>query len=172
MAVRRVKNNEKFHSGVFLPDHLDELESLARMGVSDKEMAKLCGLKEKTIEKWRNLYPQFNCTLERGRAQMDAEVVQALFELATGYNHPETKVHFDKDGNASSFEVTKHYVPDLDSIKLWLNNRQKTDWQDAKHIQLTGKKDEPDLMGIRDETKQELMSSILSLIPSKPDPVD
>ena len=73
------------------------------------------------------------------------------------------------DGEILTEEVEKHYKPDVQAIKLWLTNRQRKNWSDRKETTHSGDPDAP--IGLRDETKREVMSSILALIQPKPDNV-
>jgi len=55
----------------------------------------------------------------------------------------------------------------VQAIKLWLTNRQRQNWSDRRETEISGRADAP--IGLRDETKIEVMSSILALIQPKPD---
>ena len=164
------KRKQIFAPVVFLPDYPEQVKAIAMRGLSDSEMAAVFGIKPAQLKKWKKFYPSFAEAIEEGRTLADAKVVKALFEKATGYAHPETKVHFDKFGDVHTFNVTKHYAPDTRAAEFWLTNRQKQNWKTHQHIAVTGKKGEPPVNpGIRQETKEEVMSSILSLIKPKPD---
>jgi hypothetical protein len=140
-------------------------------GLSDDEMASLFGIKPELMQKWKSFYPSFKQAIEEGRTQADAAVVVALFKRATGYSHPEEK-QFVIEGDLVTHDTIKHYPPDYSSIKLWLTNRKREHWKDRVEHRVggssgSGNDDAP--IGVRDETKLELMSSILSLIRAKPD---
>jgi hypothetical protein len=136
-------------------------------GLSDDEMADIFGLSPKLLKNWKRQYPDFKKAIEHGRTLADARVVRALFEKAIGYSHPNEHVHFDAEGVVSTYENIKHYPPDTGAIKMWLTNRQKEHWADRSE-QRHGLADNA-LPGIRDESKKELMASILALVSAKPD---
>jgi uncharacterized SAM-dependent methyltransferase len=110
--------------------------------------------------------------LREGRTWADARVLQSLFEVATGYSHPETKVHFDKYGDVHTFDMVKHYKPDVEAIKMWMTNRQKDTWRTRQDVGVHGGAGDKSPVGVavKNETKEQLVSSILSLIQPKPIP--
>lgn len=168
MAKRKVKVKER-QSTTFLPHCLDQVKAIAMRGLTDSEMAAVFGIKPELIQRWKEFYPDFEKAIEEGRTHADAKVVEALYLKATGYYHPDTKVHWDKHGDAQTLEVMKHYPPSDKAIEMWLTNRQKEHWKNQQHHSVGGSKDQPLDIGVRDETKKELMSSILSLITPKSD---
>ncbi len=156
---------------MFLPDHLSQVKAIAMRGLTDQEMAEVFGIKKGLIEKWKEFYPSFNKAIEEGRTEADIKVVQALFEKATGYSHNEEKIHFDKGGKVHTYDTIKQYPPDMAAIKMWMTNRQKEHWTDSTEHRMGGTKDgEP--IGVRDETKSEIVNSILGLIKPKSDDPD
>lgn len=173
MVGRRKKRkwqmeDEERETTVFLPGCLEQVRAIAMRGASDTEIARTFGISKDLIEAWKEFYPDFAKTIEEGRTEADQKVVKKLFELTQGYSHVETKVHFDSEGNVTEHDIIRHHKPEMRAIEYWLNNRQKEHWNSATHMQVTGKKDEP-AIGVRNESKEELMSSILSLIKPKED---
>lgn len=154
---------------LFLPDHLDQVRAIAMQGVSEKEMCEIFDIHPRMITMWKKQYPLFQAALADGYTDADAAVLSALYQTAVGYTHDEEKI-FQWDGDIIRADTVKHYKPDINAIKLWLTNRQKDNWKDRHHSNVAGKNDESPL-GIRDETKMEVMSSILALIKPKPDNV-
>lgn len=167
---------KRTHSPVFLPEVPDFVKLIAVQGFTDDEIAGMFGFDPKIIAAWRKMYPSFDKALEEGRTLADLQVVQALHKKATGIQVTRdvpVKVRRSKGKGQYVEEVEVHTIteehpPETNAIKFWLSNRQKDLWSDRSHHQHTGKKDEP-AIGVRDETKRELMSSILSLIQPKPD---
>lgn len=101
----------------------------------------------------------------------DLEVLQALHKKAVGYEYEKDVVVKTKDG-AYIETINQIVEPDTQSIKFWLSNRDPKRWSERRHMQMTGKDDEPPVLhGVKNESKVELMSSILSLIQPKPDGV-
>ncbi len=152
---------------LFLPDHLEQVRAIAMRGIGEDKISELFDISREQIGVWKKQYPLFKEALQDGYTDADAEVLSALFQRATGYTHPEEKI-FQWDGEVIRADTTKHYPPDLPSIKLWMTNRQREHWKDRQHTAVSGDGDGGPI-GLRDETKQEVMASILSLIQPKDD---
>lgn len=167
--ARRKKKVEEKHSEVFLPGEREAVLGIAMRGASDDEMAAAFGINPDLIQRWKEFYPSFAQTIEKGRSMADVNVVKALYEKAIGYSHPETKIKWDDEGPPRTFDVVKRHPPSDRAIEIWLGNRQKEYWKFQQQHKISGDKEAPLDIGVRDETKQELMSSILSLIKPKPD---
>ena len=167
---KRKKAQRPGASTVFLPDYPEQVKAIAMRGLSDDEMAEVFGISPSLMKAWKQFYPSFAVAIDKGRTGADARVVQALFDKAIGYDHPEEKIHFDSDGDVHTYDTTKRYPPDTAAIKLWLTNRQKEHFTERTE-QRHGIADNA-VPGVRDETKREVMASILSLIMPKGDPKD
>ena len=137
-------------------------------GVTEEQMSEIFDISRRQMGIWKAQYPLFKEALEAGYTDADAAVLGALYQSAIGYTHDEEKI-FQWDGEIIRAETVKHYKPDVAAIKLWLTNRQKDNWSDRKQMEHGGKADAP--IGLRDETKIEVMKSILALIQPKPDNV-
>jgi len=152
---------------LFLPDHLDQVRAIAMRGIKEEQMSEIFDISRKQMGLWKAQYPLFKDALEAGYTDADAAVLGALYQSAVGYMHDEEKI-FQWDGEIIRADTIKHYKPDTAAIKLWITNRQKEHWKDRHHTNVSGKDDNAPI-GIRDETKMEVMASILSLIKPKPD---
>jgi hypothetical protein len=115
--------------------HTKWAESLAKRGVIDKEMAKDFGISEQTLNTWKKKHPEFFESLKKGKKIPDDEVERSLFERATGYSCPDTKVFYDsKRGEVITQPITKHYAPDPTSMIFWLKNRRPDKWRDKQEV--------------------------------------
>jgi len=165
--------------GTFLPMVPDVVKAIAMQGTTDDEMALMFGLSPKTVEAWRKYYPSFDKALEEGRTVADLKVIQALHQTAVGsIRKKDVLVKIRTGHGAGEFSedveihtITEEIPPETNAIKMWLQNRDPKRWnRAARHVQLTGKENEPGI-DVKNESKAELMSSILSLIQPKPDGV-
>lgn len=86
------------------PDGLLLLESWARDGLTDEQIAHNMGISESTLYNWKNKYVEILESLKRGKDVVDVEVENALLELA-------------KQGN-------------ITAIIFWLKNRRPDKWKD------------------------------------------
>ena len=153
---------------LFLPDHLNQVRAIAMRGIGEEQMSELFDIKRSQINKWKKQYPLFKEALENGYTDADAAVLSAVYQSAIGYTHDEERLFF-WDGDVTRADTVKHYKPDMVAAKLWLTNRQREHWKDRQHTAISGGDGDSSPLGLRDETKLEVMSSILALIQPKPD---
>lgn len=59
----------------------------------------------------------------------DALEVEALYQKATGYQHPEDDIRII-NGEVVKTQTVRHYPPDTAACIFWLKNRQPEKWQD------------------------------------------
>ena len=103
---------------------------LALLGFGQSRIAKVLCVPESHVEHWKKNIENFRAAVASGSEIADAKVAMALYHRAIGYTHTETKVHFNKLGEASSVDVEKHYPPDTGAAQYWLRLRQKELWKD------------------------------------------
>ncbi len=137
-------------------------------GLSDKDMAEVFGITPSQMRRWVAFYPMLKDAIEAGRTEADVVVLQSVYKSAIGYSHPEEKL-FMWDGEVIRADTVKHYKPDMTAAKLWLTNRDREHWKDRQQLAVSGGPGDNAPIGLRDETKMEVMSSILALIQPKPD---
>lgn len=130
MAVKKktANRNTGGRPSSFKDEYAERAFHYCLLGATDVEMAKFFGVTEKTLNNWKLKQPKFLQALKDGKGEADASVAHALFHKAIGYSHKETKVFCDK-GAITTFEVIKHYPPDMASCAMWLNNRRRIDWK-------------------------------------------
>lgn len=182
MARLRRRGRPSYASGaVFLPDHLDQVRAVAMRGLTDDEMAGVFGISSDLLASWRAFYPEFNKAIEEGRTVADRNVVAALYTAATGLDGQGQRVRLRKqktvrvgDKDFHEYEVVEleeDLPPDVQAQRYWLDNRQPAHW--GTKLQIGGDRSpgaKPLGVGLRDETKSEIIASILNLIKPKPDP--
>lgn len=126
-----------------------EGERLARLGLTDAQMAAVWGVSEATIKNWKGAAPEFARALRVGKPEADAEVVASLFHRARGYSHDAVKIfmvdetRIDADGTTTVTKVpvkvpyVEHYPPDTTACIFWLKNRQPALWRDRVDHDIT-----------------------------------
>lgn len=125
-------------------EYIKLAENLALLGCTDEEMARVLEIRLENFYKWQKRYPEFRQAILRGKDEADAKVVQALYERAKGYSHPETLYHVVSDGSGRgssivATETIKHYPPEVNALKFWLNNRQRGKWREKIETGFTDK---------------------------------
>jgi len=138
-----------------------QAESLARLGLTDKEIADFFDIAESTFYEWKEVYPKFSEAIKKGKIPADAAVVGSLFKRALGYKYKEVtyeKIDFKEKLDAESDTailkdvykkkvVTKELPPDVMAQMYWLNNRRSNvekgtqRWANKQEIDHTSKGD-------------------------------
>ena len=171
--ARRIRRAPKrrTQAATFLPDCPDVVRAIAMQGVTDDELAFSFGLDPKIIKGWRKMYPDFDKAIEEGRTVADLEVIEALHKKAIGHTRTYDVAKMVGRGDhahLATVTLTEDVSPETNAIRYWLGNRDPDRWSERRHVQVTGKGGEP-AIGVKSETKMQLMNSILSLIQPKPD---
>lgn len=115
----------------FTPEILAQAEKLAKLGLTDVEMADVFGVTEQTFNNWKKSQPDFFESLKNGKALADANVAESLYHRALGYSHPAVKI-MTAGGAIEQVPYTEHYPPDTAAAIFWLKNRQPRKWRDKQ----------------------------------------
>ncbi len=111
----------------------DYLIEMAKLGLTDQQMADVVGVTEQTINNWKANDKAFFESLKESKAMKDENVVKSLFERAMGYECLEDKI-FNDNGTPLVVPTVKQYPPDPTSMIFWLKNRQPDKWRDKQEV--------------------------------------
>lgn len=115
---------------------LAKIKEWAESGLTDKQIAKNIGIREGTLNEWKNRFPALSESLKRGKAVADQEVESALYKSALGYYVEEETYGRIWNANKSDIDLTvvkkvkKWIKPDVTAQIFWLKNRQPERWRD------------------------------------------
>lgn len=111
----------------------------AILGATNKELAEVLGVSERTIANWIAAHPEFKTALSSGKLIADANVAAALYKTAVGYSHEDIDIRTVALGMNQGSEIvitpiTKIVQPNPISIQWWLKNRRPADWKDKSEV--------------------------------------
>lgn len=144
-------------------DSLLMLESWARDGLTDKQIAEKMRITTTTLYDWLKKYPSISDALKKGKAPVDVEVENALLKRALGFEYEETEIITEKVDGVSRTrvkKVKKYALPDTGAIIFWLKNRKPDAWRkmssemkrkieaEAKKLEAEAKRLEAELTGM------------------------
>lgn len=121
---------------LYKPEYNKTVFSLALLGAIDQEIADAFGVSLKTIGNWKNEEVEFCAHLKKGKIEADAKVAKRLYKRAMGYDYEEVKTKReppppglqdllgDETVVTEVTTTTKHVVPDIAAINIWLKNRR------------------------------------------------
>ena len=114
--------------------HIPWVKSLARRGLTVKEIAKEMGIAKSTLCKWVKENPDLSDALNEGRSYADALVENSLFSLTQKSTVTEKKTivsSSDTEQKPLRIEITEKDVPPSAAACIfWLKNRQKDRWRE------------------------------------------
>lgn len=118
------------------PDNLLLLQSWARTGLTDAEIACKIGISRSTLSEWKIKHELIADTLKQGKEVVDIQVENALLKRALGYKYTEKTSELKTDPNTGdqvmvlTKQVVKEVVPDTTAQIFWLKNRKPNEWRD------------------------------------------
>ncbi len=126
----------------------DQAGKLAKLGLTDAEMAAYFEVAESTFHLWKIEHPEFSESIKRGKVLSDADVADKLFERATGAEWHEEQafklktVEFDLDTKVrveteriEVISLKKAAPADTAAAIFWLKNRQPDKWRDKQQVE-------------------------------------
>lgn len=119
------------------PDGLLKLESWARNGMTDEQLAERMNITPSTLYEWKKRYPEISEALKKGKEVVDIQVENALLKRALGYSYEEVKTEVTADGKKVT-TTTKEVIPDTTAQIFWLKNRRPDKWRDKQDMELSG----------------------------------
>jgi hypothetical protein len=119
------------------PEGLLRLESYARDGLTDEQIARNMNISIATLYNWKKDYLEILEALKRGKEVVDIQVENALLKRALGYKYTERKVEHSADGD-KVIVTEKEVIPDTTAQIFWLKNRRPDKWRDKQDVQVSG----------------------------------
>lgn len=150
--------------------------NLFMLGAKIAQVCEALGIAESTYHMWCQKYRAFREAIEAGKMAADGAVAHALYHRAIGFSHPEEKIFSHPETKFATARVVrvrtrKQYAPDTTAALRWLAVRQpELGWDRPMRQEHAGVPGQPIGIGLRDESKLEVINSILNLIKPKPDP--
>lgn len=112
-------------------DGLLMIESWARDGLTEEQIANNIGCATSTFREWKKKYSAVSAALKKGKRPIDFEVENALLKNALGFKYTEEEIYKDDDGNTRVKKVNRYQKPDTTAQIFWLKNRKPKLWRDA-----------------------------------------
>lgn len=152
----------KYHEWL-TEDGLLRLESWARDGLTDEQIAKNMGINVATLYTYKNKYNEISEAIKKGKRPIDFEIENAAIKSALGEWVTETQTIYNYKGDtvvSKQVIANKRYIaPNPTTIIYWLNNRKPSQWRklsdaDAKKLEVEAKKLEIEAKKLEEELKQ------------------
>lgn len=139
-----------------------------RKGLTIAQVAERLGVAPSTMFEYQVKYSELRDTLKSNAEEADAEVENALYKSAMGFEYEETKITMDTDGKKRIEKTKKYYPPNQTAMIFWLKNRQPKAWRDKQHIfQASSTTIRKDYEHLTDEELENEMNILESVVPSE-----
>jgi hypothetical protein len=120
----------KSSSSLFQAEYCEQARKLCLLGAIDRDLARIFGVSERTINRWKRQHTDFEVALKAGKAAADGEVAEALHKKAL--------------------------KGDMTAISFWLRNRRPDLWRDRREAAgrpVDGEPDAPASAPVREIAK-------------------
>lgn len=111
------------------------------LGATDESLAELFETTHTTINFWKQKHPRFLASIRKGKIGADEQIAESLYGRATGYTHDDVDIRTTANGDGTSSivqtKIKKHYPPDVQAQKFWLNNRRRKDWGNGDGVSVS-----------------------------------
>lgn len=126
-----------------------QLESWARDGLTDEQIASNMGIGYSTLQTWKSKYQDIQDTLKRGKEVVDIQVENALLKRALGYSYDKVTRERVLDYDQSTGQVVGSHMEITKTVKkevqgdttaqiFWLKNRRPEQWRDKRDVSVEG----------------------------------
>ncbi len=145
---------------------LSKLESFARLGLTDSEIAKRMGVGVSTLNNYKKQYSKIDEALKNGREYVDTKIENALIKRAIGYEYTEQVMErvLNKETGEYEFvltkEMKKEVKPDISAQVFWLKNRRPDLWKDKQDLSVESSSGE--VSNLTDEELEQRISMLKS----------
>ena len=92
------------------------------------------GISERTLNNWKQKYPEFKEALNVGKIDPDDKVERSLYERAVGYFFPTVKIFKVKGEPPCIVRFMEHVPPDVTAQIFYLKNRRPKIWRDRHEL--------------------------------------
>lgn len=174
-SIIKTKSNSKKKAGAhgkfkkwLEPEGLLLLQSWARDGLTDEQIARNIGISRSTLAEWKNKYPDISDTLKKGKEIVDIQVENALLKKAIGFKEKLSKpfkvkrTYYDERGKKFETEDIVYVEeeiynpPDTTAQIFWLKNRRPDKWRNREEIEVRN-----------DSSTNEILKSIAEQVANK-----
>jgi len=140
----------------FKPEFCEDIDKLCMLGATDEMLAVWFKVDERTLNNWKQKYPDFFQSIKDAKLKHDTGVAKSLRDSAMGARWIEEtaikvkEVFYNKDGKKTKevervevVPLQKSAPPHPKSVEVWLRNRSPKLWNEKIRIEEVNKKDSP-----------------------------
>jgi hypothetical protein len=145
--------------------HPEVARRFVALGATDFEIAQAFNVTPHTIMIWKSKHPEFAEAMryrDSDGVMQDERVKRSLLHRATGYSYHSEKI-FMEDGEVVRVPTIEHVPPSDSAMKFWLTNRDPTNWNVAKDVNINSSAS-VDVTITKDMSPVEAMGEFMKLL--------
>lgn len=117
----------------YKPEYAKIAEKATRAGLTDKELADVFEVSERTIHRWKLDHEDFCQALSTGKKVADDRVERSLYQMAVGHEYEAVKIFMPAGAEVPVYAPYIERVAPVPSAAIfWLKNRRKDEWRDRR----------------------------------------
>ena len=127
----------------WIEPHLDEIENLIAAGYTEAGVARMFGVSPRAFSEYKKSHTALLARIQDGKRRGVAEVAQAIFKRAKGYEIKESQVNQLRDATGKRIirlevrETNRHIPPDIRAATYWLSKVDPKHWGEASSVTLS-----------------------------------
>jgi DNA-binding XRE family transcriptional regulator len=126
---------EKWQRDGLLDKKLKDIHNWINDGITQKEVAKLLGMSEKTMYKLKNRYPKMNQAFVFANDDLKYLLLDTMIKKATGYEYEESQTTIEETKSGTKKRIVKYKKkaqPDMKAIRYLLIIKFGRDFNEKK----------------------------------------
>jgi len=177
MPAPKGNQNAKGNSGGGRPTRYNKstpaiVRGLRERGATEREIAEILGISDRTLRQWRALHVEFCAALNVSNEVMVKRARESLYHRAVGYSFQSEKV-FQSQGKIVRAKTTEHVPPDVTAALKILERLDPATWKERAELKHVGSGENGELefkdVSARDFIAGEI-ARIVARIPPPRDP--
>lgn len=136
-----MKKNKGGRPTAYKGSYAEQAYKYCLLGATDAQLATFFEVAESTINNWKRDHPEFLESVTRGKTVADANVAEAFYKRATGFEKEDSEKVFQYQGEIVRATTKEYFPPDPGAALNWLKNRQPDKWRDKQNLDVTTKGD-------------------------------
>jgi len=125
-------------------ERLDTVRCWKAKGLTDEEIAGNLGISQQSLIRYKHAHCELREALKTGKADADAQVINALFKRAVGFEYEEVETVSQKSARSKTLrrarvrKTKKYILPDVVAQIFYLKNRCSGEWHDRQQHEIGG----------------------------------
>jgi len=114
---------EKWQRQGVLNKKINDIKDMVSKNITQKNIAKVLGMTEKTLIKLKNRYPKLDQAFVYGNDELKNNLISAVLKRALGYEYEETQTTIEETKTGRKKKIVKYKKvaqPDLNAAKYLL----------------------------------------------------